>query len=361
MRAPPRATARLEPWRFADHQAAAHAEKWRAALRDDGRRAERARHDEVELRPVPRIIAPASSAAAVHDGDPLAETEPLDRVRQEHRPALARLQQDPPRRRPPPRERKTRDATARTEVEREIRRRHGVAERPSVSRCPRPAPGPRKPSRCARRHSTSTGSIASFRAQLVAAGRITTRRRGSSPSDVVETPSSSLTTSWTTLRSAGCIGSSALGTPEDADVRRDLLREPLERLAPPLPVTGDVDADPPVMGPGRLPLHDRAGELLDRLQGLSLRADQQAEVLAFDPQLDRVVVDLLLADRRVEVECLDQPVEEGPHDGGLLLHRHVVGHLRSFLCRRTDSLLVGRSALAGRSIAIACASSPTRF
>src|SRR5205814_1775258 len=38
------------------------------------------------------------------------------------------------------------------------------------------------------------------------AGMITTRRRGSSPSEVVATPSMSLTVSCTTLRSAGCMG-----------------------------------------------------------------------------------------------------------------------------------------------------------
>jgi len=45
-------------------------------------------------------------------------------------------------------------------------------------------------------------------------GMITTRRRGSSPSEVVATPSMSLTVSCTTLRSAGCMGSSALEVPD---------------------------------------------------------------------------------------------------------------------------------------------------
>src|SRR5207237_4038982 len=53
----------------------------------------------------------------------------------------------------------------------------------------------------------------SLEAQACSAGTITTRRFGSSPSDVVETPSMALTVSCTTLRSAGTIGSSAVGTP----------------------------------------------------------------------------------------------------------------------------------------------------
>ena len=42
---------------------------------------------------------------------------------------------------------------------------------------------------------------------------ITTRRRGSSPSDVVDTPSMVLAVSCTTLRSGGDIGSSTRAMP----------------------------------------------------------------------------------------------------------------------------------------------------
>ena len=49
--------------------------------------------------------------------------------------------------------------------------------------------------------------------QLLAVGAITTRRRGSSPSDAVMTPSMSLAVSWITLRSAGCIGSRTFREP----------------------------------------------------------------------------------------------------------------------------------------------------
>jgi hypothetical protein len=45
-------------------------------------------------------------------------------------------------------------------------------------------------------------------------GRITTRRRASSPSDTVVTPSISFTTSWTILRSGGDMGSSAVRVPD---------------------------------------------------------------------------------------------------------------------------------------------------
>src|SRR5438132_13146009 len=48
----------------------------------------------------------------------------------------------------------------------------------------------------------------------VAAGMITTRRRGSSPSDVVTTPAIPFTVSCTILRCAGCMGSRALDAPD---------------------------------------------------------------------------------------------------------------------------------------------------
>lgn len=49
-------------------------------------------------------------------------------------------------------------------------------------------------------------------------GRITTYRRGSSPSDVVLTPSMEFAVSWTTLRSAADIGSSARRCPLDTTI-----------------------------------------------------------------------------------------------------------------------------------------------
>ncbi len=47
-------------------------------------------------------------------------------------------------------------------------------------------------------------------------GLMTTRRSGSSPSELEITPSSSLTVSWTTLRSGGLIASRATGSPESS-------------------------------------------------------------------------------------------------------------------------------------------------
>ena len=91
-------------------------------------------------------------------------------------------------------------------------------------RRPRPPPSPRRdrdalrpvPARaspaCGRPRAGPSGDGANLgRAPLAGdhAGRITTRRRGSSPSEVVATPSISATTSCTTFRSDADMGSSA--------------------------------------------------------------------------------------------------------------------------------------------------------
>ena len=90
------------------------------------------------------------------------------------------------------------------------------------------------------------------------------RRRGSSPSDRVRTPSMALAVSCTTLRSAGFIGSSAFWLPGGQHVGGHLLGEALEGLAAPLAVAGDVDADAPFLDAAAPALHRGAGELLDQ-------------------------------------------------------------------------------------------------
>ena len=107
-----------------------------------------------------------------------------------------------------------------------------AARRRTARRGPRgarPVPGPRKPSAAASR-STSRhaqrwrpggASRASGRGRRrsrrdqAEIGRMTTRRNGSSPSEIVSTPSSSLAASWTILRSIDDIGSSARAVPDE--------------------------------------------------------------------------------------------------------------------------------------------------
>ena len=71
-----------------------------------------------------------------------------------------------------------------------------------------PPPGPRPAVGAARRPRQLSPSSS------ISSGMITTRRRGSSPSDVVDTPSMVLAVSCTTLRSGGDMGSSTRATPD---------------------------------------------------------------------------------------------------------------------------------------------------
>ena len=65
-----------------------------------------------------------------------------------------------------------------------------------------------------------------------------------------------------------------------------------ERLPALGPVAGDVHVDPGAVAAG-LPLDDRPHQLLDRVEGCALRADEQPEVRAVDLDGDGAVVDLV--------------------------------------------------------------------
>ena len=132
------------------------------------------------------------------------------------------------------------------------------------------------------------------------AGRITTRRRGSSPSEIVLTPSIVPTVSWTTLRSAG--GSSARGPP----------RCPTRARGPKIPaelLQRGTAASPGSRRRrrqfGRRARRYAAGRLSARDPrwpgGSPLRADQHPEVVALDVHEDGVLFDAyrhLRRDRR---------------------------------------------------------------
>ena len=154
------------------------------------------------------------------------------------------------------------------------------------------------------------------------AGRSTTRRRGSSPSDAVAMPSISDAVSWTTLRSLRRHRLERLRTAGLEHLLGERPGELGERLAALRPVAGDVDVDPHAVPVG-LALHHRAHELLDRVQRRALRPDEEPEVVAGDLDDDHVVVDHALG-LGAEVEGVDQTLGELLGRLGLLLDRHVV-------------------------------------
>src|SRR5438552_9826915 len=85
--------------------------------------------------------------------------------------------------------------------------------------------------------------------------------------------------------------------------------EPLKRFLTALTVTADVDPDATVVRAGGLPLDHGAGQLLDRLQRLTLGPDEQTQVVTLNPQLDGVLVEPLLRKGGVEVERIEQPLQ----------------------------------------------------
>ena len=125
---------------------------------------------------------------------------------------------------------------------------------------------------------------------------MTTWRLGSSPSERVTTPSISLMASWTALRSAGLIASSAFSWPEADDLLGDLDAEALEGGRAALPVAGDVDEDA-VGARGALALDDGPGEVLDGGEGGASGAHEHAEVLAVGRDLDGLLVEEAALDR----------------------------------------------------------------
>ena len=183
-------------------------------FRDHRGRTERSRHDQVDGRPQ-RRIASRVFGCRCDNGDPVAAGQG-SRLR--HRgtppgaPASTRTHRDAGHHSASA---KSRDAAARSRDRAHDRAAADAPERPRMLQMLLDGPWPRKPSCCARRHTASTRRL--DRSVLVRAGG---RRHDHDPAAGLlafggrRTPSSSLTVSCTTLRSAGCIGSSAFGDPE---------------------------------------------------------------------------------------------------------------------------------------------------
>ena len=144
---------------------------------------------------------------------------------------------------------------------------------------------PRKPRRC---DSRSTSIVSAPHRH---AGVITTRRRGSSPSEWLATPSISWIESCTTLRSADAIGSSALVWPVSRTSWATADRELLERRPATLAIAGDVDPEPGLVV-AESALRGHAGEILDRHQCPAAGPDQQAEIVTVDTDVELAAVDV---------------------------------------------------------------------
>ena len=111
----------------------------------------------------------------------------------------------------------------------------------------------------------------------LASALMTTRRRGSSPSEMVATPSISLTMSWTILRSSGRHRLEDLVAPRFQGPLGRLAGELGQCLLAPGPVAGDVEMDPGAMAADPA-LDRRADEFLEGVDGGRPGPDQQAEV-----------------------------------------------------------------------------------
>ena len=155
-------------------------------------------------------------------------------------------------------------------------------------------PGPSTPELAGPGRAPGPGSVWAGQSS----GRIRTRRDGSSPSEVVRTPVELVDRVVHDLAIGRAHGLERLRLARVADLLGDLGGEAGERLTPALPVAADVDPHPALVVARGPALHHGPGELLHRLEGLALGADQQAEVVAGDLDLDGLVVDLGALDRR---------------------------------------------------------------
>src|SRR4029079_19405508 len=93
---------------------------------------------------------------------------------------------------------------------------------------------------------------------------------------------------------------------------------------PALAIAADVEAHAAMKGTAGPALHHGTAELLDGGERLALGADEQPEVVAFDLDLDGLVIDLGLADLAVEAVGLDEALDEVGDDVGLVVGGGVV-------------------------------------
>ena len=261
--------------RLADHQAPAHRQERRGALGRDRRRAEAPGDDQIER---PRSVGVVGQllGPAPHHVDPVGQPELVDRVAarnsvrrsvgvEQHQSVAASADSQD----------QAGEAAAAAQVERSGRPRTAPsrrsANRAACSMWGSTGPGPRKPRSRDRSsaHESRVGAIGadgsvargSMRpAADQSTGRITTRRRWSSPSDIVRHAVDLVDRVVDDLAVGGVHRLERLLDARLARTSSATWRgEALERLTAALAVAADVDADPTVVGAAGLALHDGAG------------------------------------------------------------------------------------------------------
>ena len=136
-------------------------------------------------------------------------------------------------------------------------------------------------------------------------GWTTTRRRGSSPSDSLVRPAAA-TTSCTTLRSNGVIGSRRTGVTGGLRLLDRLATDLFQFGLPVRPVVRHVQHQPrPLAG---LPVDRQPGQLLQRLQHLAVLTDEVVQLRADDRHRGPVAVDVHV-DVAVEIGDVQQLLE----------------------------------------------------
>ncbi len=108
------------------------------------------------------------------------------------------------------------------------------------------------------------------------------------PSEYVSTSSRSLRYSCTTLRSVALIASRATGPAAADRVQRRLVGLALERLLAPGAVARRVD-DHAHAAAAAVAVGDLEGQVLHRVDGLAVAADEQAEVVALEHAADALL------------------------------------------------------------------------
>ena len=170
--------------RLRDDEDPVHAEEGSGGLRRHGRGTERSRHDHV-VRAAMRRLASGTLGSPGVDPHTIAEAETVDRVAQKPRSSAVAVEERPRRCRQVQRKNEAGHAAPAAEVDgSEWRFWEAVQETPRVFHVERDRTGSEEPGTSSVLEDLEKRRVR----QPAGSGTITTRRRGSSPSDVVVTP-----------------------------------------------------------------------------------------------------------------------------------------------------------------------------
>ena len=192
---------------------------------------------------------------------------------------------------------------------------------------------------------------------------MTTKRRGSTPSDSESSPAAS-TSSCTTLRSKAVIGVRGLRSPVLRTSSIASLASVDQRGAPLGAVAGDVEHQPAALTGGRL--HRESGQLLQRVEHLPVLAHQAPRhpaVLGVDDRHRRAVTVDVDVDVTVEVADVEERLEEvGRHLALALELGPAVARVGAGARRRADVGVLGASSsIASRLVDLRRSSRSTRL